>query len=134
MLALGFLLLLVALQAPLISLLGTLASGRDVDIDVNCIFEGDVSLGDEVSIGANCVIRNARIEAGAVIHPFTHIDGDRDGATVGEGALRSALTMLSSFEQLEWYLEGTGLLSTGRLRRGIIEATSLSIWNVWGPS
>jgi bifunctional UDP-N-acetylglucosamine pyrophosphorylase/glucosamine-1-phosphate N-acetyltransferase len=66
---------------------GTLTCGSDVDIDVNCLFEGEVSLGDEVRIGANCVIRNARIEAGAVIHPFTHIDGDKDGATVGEGAL-----------------------------------------------
>jgi bifunctional UDP-N-acetylglucosamine pyrophosphorylase/glucosamine-1-phosphate N-acetyltransferase len=66
---------------------GTLQCGRDVDIDVNCIFEGSVTLGDAVRIGANCVIRNANIEAGAVIHPFTHIDGDKDGVTVGEGSL-----------------------------------------------
>ena len=62
---------------------GTLACGRDVGIDVGCVFEGDVTLGDEVTIGAHCVIRDARIEAGAVIHPFTHIDG----AHVGPGAL-----------------------------------------------
>ena len=62
---------------------GTLACGRDVSIDVGCLFEGDVSLGDEVTIGAHCVIRDARIEAGAVIHPFTHVDGAR----VGPGAL-----------------------------------------------
>jgi bifunctional UDP-N-acetylglucosamine pyrophosphorylase/glucosamine-1-phosphate N-acetyltransferase len=66
---------------------GTLSCGRDVAIDVNCVFEGTVTLGDDVSIGANCVIRNASIGAGAVIHPFTHIDGDKDGASVGEGAL-----------------------------------------------
>jgi len=66
---------------------GSLQCGRDVDIDVNCIFEGSVSLGDEVRIGAHCVIRNARIAAGAIIHPFTHIDGDKDGVTVGEGSL-----------------------------------------------
>ena len=66
---------------------GTLQTGRDVEIDVNCIFEGCVVLGDDVRIGANCVIRNATIEAGAVIHPFTHIDGDKDGATVGAGSL-----------------------------------------------
>jgi bifunctional UDP-N-acetylglucosamine pyrophosphorylase / glucosamine-1-phosphate N-acetyltransferase len=66
---------------------GTLQTGRDVEIDVNCIFEGNVVLGDDVRIGANCVIRNATIEAGAVIHPFTHIDGDQDGATVGPGSL-----------------------------------------------
>jgi bifunctional UDP-N-acetylglucosamine pyrophosphorylase/glucosamine-1-phosphate N-acetyltransferase len=56
---------------------GTLACGQDVEIDVNCLFEGTVSLGDGVRVGANCVIRNATIAAGAVIHPFTHIDGDR---------------------------------------------------------
>ncbi len=66
---------------------GTLQCGQDVEIDVNCIFEGQVSLGDQVRIGANCVIRNAHIRAHAVIHPFTHIDGDKDGVRVGEGAL-----------------------------------------------
>ena len=66
---------------------GVLRCGRDVAIDVNCVFEGEVELGDEVQIGANCVIRNARIAAGAVIHPFTHIDGEAAGVEVGEGAL-----------------------------------------------
>jgi bifunctional UDP-N-acetylglucosamine pyrophosphorylase/glucosamine-1-phosphate N-acetyltransferase len=66
---------------------GTLACGADVEIDVNCIFEGEVSLGEGVRIGANCFIRQARIEAGAVIHPFTHIDGEAAGVKVGEGAL-----------------------------------------------
>ncbi len=62
---------------------GTLRCGQDVSIDVGCVFEGDVALADNVSIGAHCVIRDARIEAGAVIHPFTHIEG----ATIGAGAL-----------------------------------------------
>lgn len=66
---------------------GSLVCGSDVEIDVNCVFEGEVTLGDGVSIGANCVIRNARIAAGAVIHPFTHIDGEALGVKVGEGAL-----------------------------------------------
>ncbi|MCA6217258.1 bifunctional UDP-N-acetylglucosamine diphosphorylase/glucosamine-1-phosphate N-acetyltransferase GlmU [Ideonella sp. B7] len=66
---------------------GTLACGQDVEIDVNCLFEGKVTLGDGVRVGANCVIRNATIAAGAVIHPFTHIDGEQAGVTVGEGAL-----------------------------------------------
>ena len=65
---------------------GTLLCGQDVAIDVNCVFEGSVSLGDDVSIGANCVIANATIASGAVIHPFTHIDGEKTGVTVGEGA------------------------------------------------
>jgi bifunctional UDP-N-acetylglucosamine pyrophosphorylase/glucosamine-1-phosphate N-acetyltransferase len=66
---------------------GTLRCGVDVDIDVNCVFEGTVSLGDGVRIGANCVIRNAAIAAGAVIHPFTHIDGEALGVQVGAGSL-----------------------------------------------
>ena len=66
---------------------GTLACAADVEIDVNCLFEGQVELGEGVRIGANCVIANARIAAGAVIHPFTHIDGERAGVQVGEGAL-----------------------------------------------
>lgn len=66
---------------------GTLVCEADVEIDVNCVFEGAVSLGAGVRIGANCVIANARIENGAVIHPFTHIDGEKAGVTVGPAAL-----------------------------------------------
>jgi bifunctional UDP-N-acetylglucosamine pyrophosphorylase/glucosamine-1-phosphate N-acetyltransferase len=66
---------------------GSLVCEADVEIDVNCVFEGAVSLGAGVSVRANCVIANARIEAGAVIHPFTHIDGETAGVTVGAGAL-----------------------------------------------
>jgi len=62
---------------------GTLACGMDVDIDVGCVFEGAVTLGDGVRVGPHCVIRDAQIAAGAVIHPFTHIEG----ASVGAGAL-----------------------------------------------
>ncbi len=66
---------------------GVLRCGSDVEIDVNCIFEGEVVLGDGVRIGAHCVIRHARIDAGAVIHPYTHIDGEGSTVRVGAGAL-----------------------------------------------
>ncbi|MBJ9623376.1 bifunctional UDP-N-acetylglucosamine diphosphorylase/glucosamine-1-phosphate N-acetyltransferase GlmU [Burkholderia multivorans] len=59
---------------------GTLRCGRDVSIDVNCVFEGDVTLADNVTIGANCVIRNASVGAGTRIDAFTHIDGAELGA------------------------------------------------------
>ena len=62
---------------------GTLTCGMDVEIDVGCVFEGTVKLGDNVRIGPHCVIRDAQIADGAVIHPFTHIEG----ATVGAGTL-----------------------------------------------
>ncbi len=66
---------------------GTLQCALDVEIDVNCVFEGTVFLGEGVRVGANCVVANARIEAGARLHPFTHIDGGVLGVLVGAGAL-----------------------------------------------
>ncbi|RUR67146.1 UDP-N-acetylglucosamine diphosphorylase/glucosamine-1-phosphate N-acetyltransferase [Variovorax guangxiensis] len=79
---------------------GTLECAGDVEIDVNCVFEGAVSLGEGVRIGANCVIANARIEAGAVIHPFTHIEGEKSGVTVGAGALIGPFARLRPGAQL----------------------------------
>ncbi len=66
---------------------GELACAQDVEIDVGCIFTGRVEIGAGARIGAYCCIGNATIAAGAVIHPFTHIDGEQAGARVGEGAL-----------------------------------------------
>ena len=79
---------------------GQLVCAQDVEIDVNCIFEGQVSLGEGVKIGANCVIANCRIEAGAEIHPFTHIDGEKLGVSVGEGALIGPFARLRPGAQL----------------------------------
>ncbi|HWU85052.1 MAG TPA: bifunctional UDP-N-acetylglucosamine diphosphorylase/glucosamine-1-phosphate N-acetyltransferase GlmU, partial [Rhodocyclaceae bacterium] len=63
-----------------IDIRGTLSCGRDVSIDVNVVFEGTVEIADGASIGANCVIRNARIGEKAIIHPFTLIDDAAIGA------------------------------------------------------
>ena len=64
---------------------GRLQCGSDVEIDVGCVFEGEVRLGNDVRIGAHCVICDAAIADGAVIQPFTHIEGATVGpyATVG---------------------------------------------------
>ena len=59
---------------------GVLACGRDVLIDVNCVFEGHVTLGDGVQVGANCVLRNVTVAAGTRIDAFTLIDD----AAIGE--------------------------------------------------
>jgi bifunctional UDP-N-acetylglucosamine pyrophosphorylase/glucosamine-1-phosphate N-acetyltransferase len=59
---------------------GELVCGRDVSIDVGCIFEGKVELGDGVSIGAHSVIVNARIAAGVTVKPFCHIEEAQVGA------------------------------------------------------
>jgi bifunctional UDP-N-acetylglucosamine pyrophosphorylase / glucosamine-1-phosphate N-acetyltransferase len=61
---------------------GQLTCGQDVEIDVGCVFEGDVKLGDNVKIAPYCVIKNANIKANAQILPFTHIDD----AEVGENS------------------------------------------------
>lgn len=58
---------------------GALSCGRDVAIDVGCVFEGMVELGDGVSIGANCVIRDAKIRPGVTIKAFSHIEGAEVG-------------------------------------------------------
>jgi bifunctional UDP-N-acetylglucosamine pyrophosphorylase/glucosamine-1-phosphate N-acetyltransferase len=58
---------------------GRLECGRDVSIDVNCVFEGEIVLGDRVSIGANCVLRNVRIDAGTRIEPFCHLEDSEIG-------------------------------------------------------
>ncbi|MSQ73572.1 MAG: UDP-N-acetylglucosamine diphosphorylase/glucosamine-1-phosphate N-acetyltransferase [Betaproteobacteria bacterium] len=71
----------VALADPLrLDVRGTLACGRDVTIDVNCVFEGEVTLGDRVAIGANCVLKNVRVAAGTRIEPFCHVDEADIGA------------------------------------------------------
>ena len=65
---------------------GSLICGQDVEIDVNCVFEGAVSLGDGVRIGPNCVIANANIGAGTFIQAFTHIDGEQQTVQIGREA------------------------------------------------
>jgi bifunctional UDP-N-acetylglucosamine pyrophosphorylase/glucosamine-1-phosphate N-acetyltransferase len=59
---------------------GKLSCGRDVEIDVGCIFEGEVSLGNNVRVGAYSVIKNSSIEAGTDIAPYSHIDSSEVGA------------------------------------------------------
>ncbi len=53
---------------------GELACGRDVAIDVNCVFEGKVELADAVEIGPNCVLKNVTVAAGARIAAFCHLE------------------------------------------------------------
>lgn len=77
-----------------------LVCGQDVEIDVGCIFSGHVEIGEGARIGAYCSIANATIAAGAVIHPYTHVDGEKAGVSVGEGALVGPFARLRPGAQL----------------------------------
>ena len=59
---------------------GTLQCGQDVFIDVGCVFEGRVELGDGVVVGPHSVLRDCSVGAGGRIDAFSHIDGARCGA------------------------------------------------------
>ncbi|MRR49892.1 MAG: UDP-N-acetylglucosamine diphosphorylase/glucosamine-1-phosphate N-acetyltransferase [Rhodocyclaceae bacterium] len=63
-----------------IDIRGELICGRDVSIDVGCVFEGSVELADGVSVGPHCVLKNAKIAAGARILAFCHVEGAEVGA------------------------------------------------------
>jgi bifunctional UDP-N-acetylglucosamine pyrophosphorylase/glucosamine-1-phosphate N-acetyltransferase len=52
---------------------GEIICGRDVAIDIGCIFEGKVTLADDVSVGAHCVLQNVEIKAGTRIEPYSHL-------------------------------------------------------------
>ena len=59
---------------------GTLECAADVSIDVGCVFEGRVQVGEDAVIGAYCVIKDASIGPGTVVAPFSHLDGVSIGA------------------------------------------------------
>jgi len=68
-----------------IDIRGKLQTGTDVSIDVNVIFEGEVTLADHVEIGANCIIKDAVIGEGAIILANSMIDSSQVGAKVNIG-------------------------------------------------
>ncbi len=86
---------------------GNLNCGRDVEIDVNCVFEGNVTLGDYVTIGPNCVIKNANIKAGAKIAPFTHIEDAEvgDNSRIGPYARLRPGTVLQNETHIGNFVE-----------------------------
>ena len=58
---------------------GELSCGRDVAIDVNCVFEGKVKLGDRVRVGPNCVLRDVTVGADTEIRAFSYLDAAKVG-------------------------------------------------------
>lgn len=58
---------------------GQLVCGNDVEIDINCVFEGSVRLGNNVRIHANCILRNVVVSDGSIIHPFSLVEDTEIG-------------------------------------------------------
>lgn len=88
---------------------GKLSCGRDVVIDINAIFEGDVELGDGVSIGPNVIIRNSKLGVGCKVHANTVIEDAEIGescelgpfARVRPGTVLEASAKLGNFVEIK---------------------------------
>ena len=64
---------------------GELVCGKDVEIDVGCIFVGKVKLADGVKVGAYCTLKDVEVGAGTEILPYCHFDGAKVGENVRLG-------------------------------------------------
>jgi len=104
------------LDAQRIDIRGTLTCGRDVLIDVNCVFAGDVILEDDVQIGPHCVIKDALISKGTRLAAFTHIDDAKVGpgskigpfARLRPGTQLAAQTHVGNFVEIKNAIVGLG--------------------------
>ncbi len=62
-----------------IDIRGNLTCGRDVEIDIGCIFEGEVTLQDNVRVGAHSIIRHSKIARGTQVQPYSYVDTSEVG-------------------------------------------------------
>ena len=76
---------------------GNVTAGKDCSIDVNVILEGRVTLGDNVSIGPNTVIKDSVIGSNSKIEPFSHIDQ----AIIGEDCVIGPYARLREGSKIE---------------------------------
>lgn len=104
------------MDAQRIDIRGHLNCGHDVRIDVNCVFEGEVTLEDGVDVGPNCVIKNAVIARNTTLAAFTHIEEARIGqdskvgpfARLRPGTHLAAETHVGNFVELKNASVGLG--------------------------
>lgn len=95
---------------------GQLTHGQDIFIDINVVFEGDVSIGSNVSIGANCVIKDSKIADGVTLLPMSVLDNVSVGnnskvgpfARLRPGAVLSADTHVGNFVEIKKSFVGLG--------------------------
>ncbi|MBA3563707.1 MAG: bifunctional UDP-N-acetylglucosamine diphosphorylase/glucosamine-1-phosphate N-acetyltransferase GlmU [Gammaproteobacteria bacterium] len=98
----------VTLSDPVrIDVRGTLACGRDVFIDINAVFEGDVTLGDRVRIGPNVLIRDSELGDDVEVRPCSLIDGAvvAAGCTIGPFARLRPGTQLAESARIGNFVE-----------------------------
>ena len=79
---------------------GSLSCGQDVEIDINCVFSGKVEIGSNVRIGAGCVLADCTIADGVELKPYTVIEGEKLGASVGAGSILGPFARLRPGAQL----------------------------------
>lgn len=95
---------------------GELTHGQDISIDINAVFEGKVSIGNNVSIGANCVIKDSKIADNVVILPMSVLDNASVGkdskvgpfARLRPGAVLSESTHIGNFVEIKKSFIGVG--------------------------
>ena len=68
-----------------IDIRGTLIAGKEVSLDINCVFEGKVVLEDNVKIGPNCVVADSKLGAGTVLKPNSVVEGAEIGKNCSVG-------------------------------------------------
>ena len=90
-----------------IDIRGQLKCGQDVTIDVGCIFEGDVNLGNNVHIKPYSFIKNSDINESSTIEAFSHIDSSKVGSScrVGPYARLRPGTVLENDVHIGNYVE-----------------------------
>lgn len=95
---------------------GQLTTGQDVLIDINVVIEGECYLGDGVSIGAGCILKNARIGSGTQVQPYSVLDDVTIGAnaTVGPFARLRPGTELADDAHIGNFVE----VKNSRIGRG----------------
>lgn len=95
---------------------GKIVHGQDISIDVNCVFEGQVTIGNNVSIGSNCVIKDSKIADDVVILPMSVLDncsvgkGGKVGpfARLRPGAVLADNTRVGNFVEIKKSYIGVG--------------------------
>jgi len=99
-----------------IDIRGTVEHGIDIEIDINVIMEGSVTLGDGVVIGANCIIKNSSIGAGTVIESNCVIENSVTGAAchigpfarIRPGSELADHVRIGNFVEIKKAIIGTG--------------------------